>query len=102
MPPKPSGELVTGEEASDETELGKRVCVLVEKSEVTGDPGFEEIMDSGDSGGGGGGLARQDEGWEDGAARSAASPSRRLLASKSCDSRSIASCEVARLRVFSS
>ena len=90
MPPKPSGELVTGEEASDETELGKRVCVLVEKSEVTGDPGFEEIMDSGDSGGG---LARQD-GCEDGAAMSAASPSRRLLASKSCDSRSIVSCEV--------
>lgn len=57
MLPKASVEPMTGDEANDETELGKRVCVLVEKSEVTGDPGFEEIIDPGDSGGG---LARYD------------------------------------------
>lgn len=45
-----AGSVTPGEEASDDTELGNRLWVRVEKSEATGDAGLEETVDRGDSG----------------------------------------------------
>ena len=74
-----------GEEASEETELGNRLCVRVENREVTGEAGLEEEADCGDSGAG---LERVE--YCDNSILGSAH-SRLLLDSNRCDRRNIIS-----------